>query len=133
MAQAKILIIDDDPDITEAMKITLESRDYEVISAVNGTEGMEQIKNNRPDLIILDVMMDTPREGFMLDRELKKDPQFKDIPVMMVTAVKEKTGIDFKPEAGDPAWLPVDEFLDKPIKPDQLIEKVKALLDKTKN
>ena len=132
MQPPKILIIDDDPDITEAMKITLESRDYEVNSAVNGTEGMEQIKNNRPDLIILDVMMDTPREGFQLDRELKSDPQLKDIPVMMVTAVKEKTGIDFKPEAGDPSWLPVDEFLDKPIKPDQLLEKVKALLDKTK-
>ena len=132
MAQAKILIIDDDPDITEAMRITLESRDYEVISAANGTEGMEQIRNNTPDLIILDVMMDTPQEGFELDRELKKNPDFKNIPVMMVTAVKEKTGIDFKPEAGDPTWLPVDEFLDKPINPDQLIEKVKTLLDKTK-
>jgi CheY-like chemotaxis protein len=130
MEQAKILIIDDDPDITEAMKVVLETQNYLVSTAVNGTEGMEQIKNNSPDLIILDVMMDTPREGFALDRELKKDPLYKDIPILMVTSVKEKTGLDFKPEAGDAAWLPVDEFLDKPVRPEVLLEKVQMLLKK---
>ena len=130
MEQAKILIIDDDPDITEAMKVVLETQNHLVSTAVNGTEGMEQIKNNTPDLIILDVMMDTPREGFALDRELKKDPLYKDIPILMITAVKEKTGLDFKPEAGDAAWLPVDEFLDKPVRPEVLLEKVQMLLKK---
>ena len=130
MEQAKILIIDDDPDITEAMKVVLETQNHLVSTAVNGTEGMEQIKNNTPDLIILDVMMDTPREGFALDRELKKDPLYKDIPILMVTSVKEKTGLDFKPEAGDAAWLPVDEFLDKPVRPEVLLEKVQMLLKK---
>ena len=130
MQSSKILIIDDDPDITEAMKVVLETDNYQVQTATNGTEGMEQIKNNTPDLIILDVMMDTPREGFLINRELKKDPAYKNIPVLMITAVKEKTGIDFKPEAGDPAWLPVEDFLDKPIKPEVLLEKVQALLKK---
>ena len=130
MQSSKILIIDDDPDITEAMKVVLETEKYQVQTATNGTEGMEQIKNNTPDLIILDVMMDTPREGFLINRELKKDPTYKNIPVLMITAVKEKTGIDFKPEAGDPAWLPVEDFLDKPIKPEVLLEKVQVLLKK---
>jgi CheY-like chemotaxis protein len=132
MKQQKILIIDDDPDITEAMKIVLETKNYHVHTAENGTEGMKQIKNNTPDLIILDIMMDTPREGFFLDRELKKDPSYKNIPILMITAVKEKTGIDFKPEAGDPTWLPVEEYLDKPVKPEVLLEKVQNLLKKNR-
>lgn len=130
MQQPKILIIDDDPDITEAMKVVLETENYLVQTAINGTEGMDQIKNNTPDLIILDVMMDTPREGFIINRELKKDPAYKYIPILMITAVKEKTGIDFKSEAGDPTWLPVEDFLDKPIRPEVLLEKVQNLLKK---
>ena len=131
MEQAKILIVDDDPDITEAMKIVLETQDYMVSTAENGTQAMSQMKQAKPDLLILDVMMDTEREGFLLNRELKKDPGYKDIPVIMITAVKEKTGIDFKPVAGDESWLPVEEFLDKPIEPDVLLTKVKALLQKS--
>ena len=132
MEQTKILIVDDDPDITEAMKIVLENQDYSVDSAKDGTEGMEQIKANKPDLIILDVMMNTTREGFILSRELKKNPEYKDIPILMVTSVKEKTGIDFKPAAGDESWLPVEEYLDKPVKPEVLLDKVKSLTEKLK-
>ncbi len=128
MAQGKILIIDDDPDITEAMTVVLENRGYEVHSARDGTEGMEQMKRAQPDLIILDVMMRTSQEGFEFSRELKGNAQYRNIPILMLTAVKQKTGLDFKTEAGDPAWLPVEEFLDKPVKPDLLLEKVKGLL-----
>jgi CheY-like chemotaxis protein len=128
MAQGKILIIDDDPDITEAMTVVLENRGYEVRSAPGGAEGMEQLKKATPDLIILDVMMRTSQEGFELSRELKGNPTYKNIPILMLTAVKQKTGLDFKAEAGDQAWLPVEEFLDKPVKPDVLLEKVEDLL-----
>ena len=131
MGQGKILIIDDDPDITEAMKVVLENQAYQVSGARDGKEGLNQIKQDRPDLIILDVMMTTSREGFVLSRELKKNPQYKDIPILMLTAVKAKTGIDFKSVAGDEDWLPVEEFLDKPVKPDLLIEKVRSLLKKS--
>ncbi|MBN1360143.1 MAG: response regulator [Sedimentisphaerales bacterium] len=130
MAQGRILIIDDDPDITEAMTVVLENRGYEVAGAADGSEGMEQLKANRPDVIILDVMMRTRQEGFELSRELKTNPDYKDIPILMLTAVKEKTGLDFKPTAGDESWLPVEEFLDKPVKPDVLLEKVQSLLQK---
>jgi CheY-like chemotaxis protein len=128
MAEGRILIIDDDPDITEAMTVVLENRGYEVAGARDGAEGMEKLKDARPDLIILDVMMRTSQEGFELSRELKGNPKYKDIPILMLTAVKQKTGLDFKAEAGDQSWLPVEEFLDKPVKPKVLLEKVEDLL-----
>jgi len=131
MAQARILIVDDDPDISEVMKVVLENAGYLVDCALNGDEGMEQIKAARPDLIILDVMMNTLCEGFILSRELKKNAEYKKIPILMITAVREKIGIDFKPAAGDETWLPVEEYLDKPVKPEVLLEKVKALLGKS--
>ena len=77
MGHSKILIIDDDPDITEAMRIVLDDKGYEVITASDGTEGMEQARANKPDLIILDVMMNQVREGFFVSRKLEQDPGFR--------------------------------------------------------
>jgi CheY-like chemotaxis protein len=131
MGQGRILIIDDDPDIIEAMSVVLTNRGYEVDSAADGSEGMEKLKANRPDVIILDVMMRTRQEGFEVSRELKGNDEYKDIPILMLTAVKDKTGIDFKTTAGDQSWLPVEGFLDKPVKPDILLEKVESLIQKT--
>jgi len=128
MGQGRILIIDDDPDITEAMTVVLENKGYEVHCAPDSDQGMERLKEARPDLIILDVMMRTSQEGFEFSRQIKHDAQFKEIPILMLTAVKEKKGLDFKSEAGDESWLPVQAFLDKPVKPDMLIEKVQDLL-----
>jgi len=130
MDPASILIVDDDPDITEAMKIVLEGKGYTVVAANSSKEAMKQIENSKPSLIILDVMMESMQEGFITSRELKKNPNYRDIPILMLTAIKDKTGIDFKPEAGDESWLPVDDFLDKPVKPDVLLEKVGELLKK---
>ena len=132
MKERKILIIDDDPDVTEAMKIALETQNYKVFTAQNSVEGKTQLKKNKPHLIILDVIMGTMDEGFTLCRELKKDPKYKKIPILMITSVKDKSGIDFKSEAGDESWLPVNEFLDKPVEPGVLLEKVKALLTPSK-
>ena len=131
MERAGILIIDDDPDISEAMKVILENKGYMVRTARDGAEGMEQIGADKPDLIILDVMMNTSREGFILSRELKDNAEYKNIPILMLTAVKEKTGLDFRPAAGDESWLPVDEYLDKPVKPDLLLGTVESLLKKS--
>ena len=131
MGQNSILIIDDDPDITEAMTVILTNRGYDVRSAQDGSEGMEQLKEAKPGLIILDVMMRTSQEGFELSRELKQNKKYKDIPILMLTGVKQKTGLDFKSTAGDESWLPVDEYLDKPVKPDVLLAKVKGLLSRS--
>ncbi len=128
MDKKKILIVDDDPDITEAMMVVLETQDYDVSSVANSADAMKQTEQSPPDLIILDVMMDTPREGFVLSRKIKTNPDTKDIPIVMVTSVKDKVGIDFKSVAGDDSWLPVEDFLDKPVPPEVLIEKVAELL-----
>ncbi len=127
---AKILIIDDDPDIVEAMKVVLESKHYQVRIAKTGEEGLGGVKRDKPDLVILDVMMETADKGFDVARELKWDPKYKDIPILMLTAIKEKTGLDFGKEAGDEHWLPVDDYCDKPLHPDELLSKVEALLKK---
>ena len=130
MENMKIAVVDDDPDIRDSLQSILEGRQYTVITAADRIEGMEKIKAEKPDLIILDVMMKTWQDGFEMSRELKKDPQLKDLPVLMLTGVKDKTGIDFKASAGDPAWCPVDEFLEKPVAPDVLLSKVEKLLSK---
>jgi len=128
MGQSKFLIVDDYPYITEGMTVVLENKGYEVRSALDSDQGLDRLKEARPDLIILDVMMRTSQEGFEFAREIKQNAQFKDIPILMLTAVKQKKGLDFKPAAGDEAGLPVQAFLDKPVKPDLLIEKVQDLL-----
>lgn len=128
MANAKILIVDDDVDFTEALKVILQSEQYEVISANTREKGMEMLKSEKPDLAILDVMMATWQDGFEMARELKKDPECKDIRLLMLTGVKDKTGIEFKSTAGDPTWCPVDCFLDKPVEPEILLAEINKLL-----
>jgi CheY-like chemotaxis protein len=128
MGKAKILIADDDPDIRESLQAILESQQYTVVTAVDKTDGMEKIRAEKPDLAILDIMMSTWEDGFEMSRELKKDPQFKDMPIMMLTGIKNETGIDFKATAGDPTWCPVDIYLEKPIEPDVLLAEVAKLL-----
>lgn len=130
MANEKILIVDDDVDLTKALQVTLESEHYTVITAADRTEGMEKIRTDKPNLIILDVIMSTWQDGFEMARELKKDTKFKDTPILMLTGVKVKTGIEFKSTAGDPTWCPVDGFLDKPVEFDILLAEVRKLLQR---
>jgi len=130
MEQAKIVIVDDDQDIRDSLQAILESRQYTVLTAANKTEGMEKIRAEKPDLTMLDVMMETWQDGFEMARELRKDPNLKDMPILMLTGVKDKTGIDFKSSAGDPTWLPVDGYLEKPVEPNTLLAEVEKLLTK---
>lgn len=130
MKNTKILIVDDDPDLTKALKVTLESRQYTVLTAANRSEGMRKIKSNKPDLVILDIVMSTWQDGFEMSRELKADPLYKNMPILILTAIKNRTGIDFKSSAGDPNWLPVEGFLDKPVEPELLLAEVEKLLSK---
>lgn len=130
MENAKILIVDDDRDIRDSLKIILENSRYNAITAPGVTEAMEKIRAEKPDLIILDVMMDSWTDGFDMARDLKKNNEYQNIPILMLTGIKNKTGIDFKATAGDPTWCPVDEFHEKPIEPDTLLKKVEELLTK---
>jgi CheY-like chemotaxis protein len=90
--------------------------------------GLMKLKNKKPDLIILDVMMETRDEGFNFARKLKKDEEYKAIPILMLTAIKESTGFDFKSEVGDDKWLPVDDYCDKLVKMEELMVKIEKLL-----
>ena len=137
--QPKILIVDDDKNIVNAMKIVLESKDYEVIAAHNREDGLEQVRNAKPDLIILDVMMDHMTDGFKASRELKADPQTAHIPILMLTAIHRELDaelspgfIRYSPETEE-GYLPVDEFMDKPVDPTDLLNRVEKLLEKQKN
>ncbi|GAB4461106.1 MAG: hypothetical protein Kow00120_28510 [Anaerolineae bacterium] len=131
MAKGKILIIDDDPDITLATRLCLEGAGYEVEEARNSTEGLAKIEAAPPDLIVLDVMMDSTTEGFQTALKLRSpDPKseyaaYSDIPIIMLTAIHDTTSVRFAP---DQDYLPVDAFIDKPIDPDKLVQKVEELL-----
>jgi DNA-binding response OmpR family regulator len=119
---AKIAIIDDDPDILDASSLVLTSKGYEVVTATNPDDGYKIVKETSPDLIILDVMMNEPDDGFFLAQKFRKEKIFS--PIIMYTSVSKSLGMDF----GVNELVPVDEFVEKPISPEQLIEKVKKLL-----
>ncbi len=128
MGKQKILVVDDDVDLCDSLKVIFENAGYDMLTAANRSEGMEKIRTQQPDLIILDVMMETWQDGFEMSRDLKNDPQLKNTPILMLTSIEEKTGIEVKSSAGDPVWLPVEAFLDKPVSPDMLLAEVKRLL-----
>jgi CheY-like chemotaxis protein len=124
-------MIDDDPDILTAIRIPLEAGGHEFYTAMSGTEGLEKTKEVNPDLIILDVMMDTATEGFHISLALRdRSPDseyaaYRDIPILMLTAIHTTTSLRFVP---DTDYLPVDAFLDKSADPDELLAKVDELL-----
>lgn len=132
---ARILIIDDDPDIVLAIRMCLEAEGYEVIEANSGAQGIDMIKAERPDLIILDVMMETKTEGFQMALKLHSpDPtsefvEFKDIPILMLTAIHSTTPLRFEPDID---YLPVELFVDKPIELEDLVGKVEWMLSQKK-
>ena len=126
---AKILIIDDDPDIVDAMKMVLEHNKYEVITADEGELGYQKAKEDKPDLIILDVMMTTIDQGFHISYKLKQDEELKAIPILMITSISQKTKFKFDPKR-DQDYIPVDDYVEKPIRPNDLIVKVEKLLSK---
>ena len=128
MANAKIVVIDDDREIRDTVQALLETRGYAALTAADRDGGMTLIRSERPDLVILDVMMETWQDGFETSREIKKDPGLKGIPILMLTAVGQRTGIDIKSTAGDPTWLPVEAFLEKPVEPDLLFSRIEELL-----
>ncbi len=132
---AKILVIDDDPDIVAAVRMVLESGGHQVISASNGRQGLERIESDVPELIVLDVMMETHTEGFELAIKLHSpDPAskwkaYKNIPILMLTAIHSTTPLRYEPDID---YLPVELFVDKPIDPDDLLGKVNWILARQK-
>ena len=119
---ALIAIIDDDPDILDASSLVLSSKGYKVVTASNPDDGYKIVKDQKPDLIILDVMMNEPDDGFYLAQKFRREKIT--IPIIMYTSVSKSIGLEF----GTGEMVPVDEFVEKPISPDTLIAKVEKLL-----
>jgi CheY-like chemotaxis protein len=124
MARKKVLLVDDDDVFVSALTAILESR-YRVRSASNGTEALQKIQEERPDLIILDVMMDYMSEGFDVARKLRTDPATNSIPLIMLTGVDRM--YDYRMEM-DESWVPRDRYLEKPVEPETLLAEVEALI-----
>ena len=122
----RILIVDDDPDFAAAIAKILTTAQYEVEKAGCLQEGMKAVEERRPHLILLDVMMEKYDDGFNMCYDLKHDERYKHIPVVMITAVTEVTGLKFSPET-DGEYLQAEGYLRKPINPEVLLEKVASL------
>ncbi len=128
-ASGKILLVDDDPDFLDMHRAVLENHGYAVLTATSGQEGLERVRTEMPDLIILDLMMEKHDAGFSFSKSVKTDPLFRKIPILMVTSVAEATGFRFSLEE-DGYWMKTDDFLDKPVMPEVLLERVDRLLRK---
>jgi len=129
--KAKILLVDNDVDFVDMNKSVLEHHGYEVATAYSGEEGLEAVKLERPDLIVLDLMMEKHDTGFAFAKELKSDPIFRQIPILMLTSVAEATGFKFSLEE-DAYWMKTDDFADKPLLPKELVARIESLLEKAK-
>ena len=129
--QIKILVIDDDPDLQTAVKSVLESKFYQVVAALDGDEGLRKVVDERPDLIILDVIM-PGKSGFEVCRELKTDPKyyfFSHIPVLMLTVYpddREKMHLSMR----EGMTMEAEDYLHKPLDPKELLNRVEELLKK---
>ncbi len=135
MAKRKesVLVIDDDSQMVEFVRRVLEAHSYQVHSAPSAEKGLKKVKELSPDLIILDVMLETKGEGFWTAQKLKSTDAhseyraYSHIPILMLTAINSKMKFRYSPET-DGEYLPVEDFVEKPVEPSELVKKVKNLL-----
>jgi two-component system, OmpR family, alkaline phosphatase synthesis response regulator PhoP len=119
----RVLMIDDDAEFVDATKLILSARGYEVDTAPNGKLGIARARMQKPDIILLDVMMTTKNEGFDVAREIHRNKELASIPVILITGVKKEMSLPFGFEP-DESWLPVKGVLEKPVKPDVLLKAI---------
>jgi CheY-like chemotaxis protein len=131
---AKVLIIDDDWDFIEISRFSLEAKGYRVFSAESAEEGWKVLEKEKPDLILMDLMMEDLDSGVVLSRKIKSHPQYAAIPILMLTSIARETGMEVSPRsAEDLRHLNVDDFGTKPLKSKLLLEKVEKLLSRRKD
>jgi two-component system alkaline phosphatase synthesis response regulator PhoP len=126
--QSKILLIDDDIDFVIATKTVLESRNYQISVAYNGDQGLEKARDEKPDLIILDIIMPV-KDGFTVAEQLKKDSELSVIPVVMLTSFGDRKG-ETTLAVSQGMKLEAEDYVEKPIKPEELLKTVERLLKK---
>jgi DNA-binding response OmpR family regulator len=123
-----ILLIEDDPNMHDAVKMILEPEGYRVTCCSTGPEGLETLRRERPDLLLLDIMLATPSEGFHVAYEIKRDDLLKDTPIIMISSIGHTMGMDYAKELGS-EYMPAEQFLEKPIDAATLRAAVKKVLE----
>jgi CheY-like chemotaxis protein len=122
---AKILVVDDDPDFVEAVRLTLVPHGHQVVSAASGDEGLAQVAAESPDLVILDVVMSSVLDGLSMSRRMQERPEYRRIPILMVTSI---ANTDYAALFPTDEYIAIDAFLSKPVAPDVLLQHVARLL-----
>ena len=122
---AKILLVDDDVDLVNMNRAVLERRGHKVAGAYSAAEARQALGQGRPDIAVLDVMMESASAGFDLARDVHQ--AYPDLPMIILSGVHEATGVPFRFNP-DPDWLPVLKFLDKPVEPSELAGEIEAAL-----
>jgi DNA-binding response OmpR family regulator len=129
----KILLVDDDPDILDAVSMILESQGYQIVTACDGIEALANLKAEKPDMMILDLLM-PKMDGFAVCKELQ-DPRwskYKNMPILILSSVREEASRRrYELETG--LELNVDDYVEKPLSPDLLVERVRRLIEKKQN
>jgi CheY-like chemotaxis protein len=124
----RLLMIDDDPDFVEGIVSILENADYEVDAKYNPDEGFQALKTGSYDLLLLDVLMGRGAEGIMIARKIGDDEKLREIPILIITGMREQIAFLFPGQPVHPSFVPVDELIEKPVEPNLLLEKVSTLL-----
>lgn len=132
-SRKRLLIIDDDPDFVEGIKSILLGADYEVEAAYNPKDGFKALQTGKYDMLLLDIMMGRGAEGVMVARKIRKDPKLRDMPVLIITGIREQIAFLFPGGAVHPHFVAVDELVEKPVEPKLLLERVHALLEAAKS
>ena len=122
----RILIVDDDPDLVEAVSMLLEAQGMEPLAAYGGLEGLEKAKTENPDLIVLDVMM-PDKDGYTVAKEMAQDAKLSEIPVIMLTAVVDHIGHTHYSHASGKD-LVADDYFQKPVDPEALVQRITELV-----
>jgi CheY-like chemotaxis protein len=124
----RLLIIDDDPDFVDAIRSILEGANYLVDIAHNQKDGLQALSSREYDLLLLDIMMGRGAEGIMIARKMRRDARLREIPVLIITGIREQIAFLFPGQPLHPHFMPVDELVEKPVEPQFLLERVEALL-----
>ena len=121
-------MIDDDPDFVSGIKAILDAANFEVDVAYNPKDGLNALQTKEYDLLLLDIMMGRGAEGVMIARKLRKDAKLREMPVLIITGMREQIAFIFPGEPVHPRFVEVDELVEKPVEPKMLIEKVNNLI-----
>ncbi|MBC7252071.1 MAG: response regulator [Anaerolineae bacterium] len=122
---AKIMVVDDDPDFVEIMRTILMAHGYQVVTAANGEQALAQMCEDKPDLVLLDVMMSYVLDGLDVSQDMANDPELKRIPIIMVSSLTSTQHAEMFPTD---MYIPVDHWITKPVQAEELLTKIADLL-----